>query len=105
MLTAHHSRTLAIVLVLVLLSAGCLGVITDEPSQDELRTKLTQGPAVETVVGKYTVTETVGNETTHASVGYYGIQPIQADRHRQRVQNLDLLSGERRGVPSGIHRS
>lgn len=90
MLTAHHSRTLAIVLVLVLLSAGCLGVITDEPSQDELRTHLTQGPAVETVVGKYTVTETVGNETTHASVRVWNTksqsrQTITASNQSKRI--------------------
>jgi outer membrane lipoprotein-sorting protein len=64
MLSGRHP--LIVGLALLLLVAGCVGPLAG-PSTDTLETRLSQGPAAETVRGTYTVTETAGDGTTRAS--------------------------------------
>lgn len=82
MLIPPRSRVLAVSLALVLLAAGCLGVVADDPSRETIETRLEQGPTADTVTGTYTITETVDGGTERTEVRVW---KVAGERVRQEI--------------------
>ncbi|MFB6159696.1 MAG: outer membrane lipoprotein carrier protein LolA [Haloferacaceae archaeon] len=91
-------RPLAFVLAFVLLTAGC-AALGGGPTDEEVAARLAEGPSVDTVEGTYEVTETVGGETTRATVRVW----TDADGRIRRVVNRS--DGPRRVVVANASRT